>query len=94
MISLMLQGALILFVAFVIGLPFGDFLARRLRRWLRRPRTETERVLAMIAYTTPLPAPPPDGLQPQPQAPMSYPVTSFGHITISRPAQRDPEAPV
>ena len=94
MISLMLQGALILFVAFVIGLPSGDFLARRLRRRLRRPQTETERVLAMIAYTTPHAAPPPDGLQPQPQAPMTYPVTTFGHVTISRPAQRDPEAPL
>ena len=87
MILLMFQGFLILLTAFVIGLPIGDWLARGLRDRLRRPRPETERLLAMIASSTPAEAPPPE-----PAPALTYPVSAFGHTTISRPLQTDEQA--
>ncbi len=83
MTSLMLQGFLILLVAFLIGLPLGDLLARQVRRWLKRPRTETERMLAMIALT------PQEAAPPLPPSPLIYPVSAFGHTTVSMPIRRD-----
>lgn len=84
MILLMLQGFLILLAAFVIGLPIGDWLARGLRERLRRPRQETERLLAMIANSAPAEVPP---TEPAPS--LSYPVSTFGNTTVSRPLQTD-----
>ena len=84
MILLMFQGFLILLAAFVIGLPIGDWLARGLRDRLRRPRPETERVLGMITNSTPAEVPP---TEPTPS--LTYPVSTFGHTTVSRPLQTD-----
>jgi len=86
MISLMFQGFLILLVAFVIGLPVGDLLARQTHRWLRRPRPETERVLAMMAGATPASDP---SIPPEPVAPLIYPASVFGHSTVSMSVRRD-----
>ncbi|MGN6209644.1 hypothetical protein [Asticcacaulis sp.] len=84
MILLILQGFLILLAAFVIGLPIGDWLARGLRDRLRRPRPETERLLAMIANSAPAEVPP---TEPAPS--LTYPVSTFGNTTISVPVRRD-----
>ena len=87
MILLMFQGFLILLTAFVIGLPIGDWLARGLRDRLRRPRPETERLLGMITSAAPSEASAPD-----PTPALTYPVSAFGHTTISRPLQTDEQA--
>jgi hypothetical protein len=87
MILLMFQGFLILLVAFVIGLPIGDWLARGLRDRLRRPRPETERLMGMIASAAPSEAP-----APEPAPTLTYPASAFGHTTISRPLQTDEQA--
>ena len=84
MISLMLQGFLILLTTFLIGLPLGDFLACQVRRWLKRPRTKTDRMLAMIALTSTEPPPPQE-----PPPPMTYPASVFGYTTVSTPVRRD-----
>ncbi len=86
MISLMLKGFLILFIAFLIGLPIGDLMARQLRRWLRRPRPKNERVLTMIAGA--MPAQPPSSPR-EPTPPLTYPVSVFGHTTTSTSVRRD-----
>ena len=57
MISFMFQGFLILLIAFLLGLPVGDLIARLMRRWCRQPRPETERVQTMMAGPTPGPDP-------------------------------------
>jgi hypothetical protein len=89
----MLQGFLTLLAAFLFGLPLGDLLARQVRRRLKRPRPQTERVLAMMAGATPAPSSPAG--QPLPQsAPLIYPVSAFGQTTISRPVRTDHEAPL
>jgi hypothetical protein len=88
MISLIFQGFLILLFAFLIGLPIGDLLARQLRRWLKRPRMETDRMLVMVAPSTP--ASPP--LAP-PDLPLTYPVSVFGHSSVSTPVRRDGDTP-
>ncbi|CAM3258214.1 hypothetical protein [Asticcacaulis taihuensis] len=87
MILLMFQGFLILLTAFVICLPIGDWLARGLRDRLRRPRPETERLLGMITSAAPSEAP-----APEPAPALTYPVSAFGHTTISRPLQTDEQA--
>ncbi len=93
MISLMLQGFLILLITFGIGLPIGDLLARQVRRWLKRPRPETERVLTMMAGATPEP-PSPAGQPLLQSAPLIYPVSAFGLTTLLRPVRTDHEAPL
>ena len=89
MIWLMVQGFVILLIAFVIGLPIGDWLARGLRNRLRHPRPETERLVAMIASSTPTEAP-----TPEPAPALTYPVSVFGHTSISRPVQTDAQRPL
>jgi hypothetical protein len=84
MILLMFQGFLILLAAFVIGLPIGDWLARGLRDRLRRPRQETERLLGMITSAAPS-----EATAPEPTSALTYPVSAFGHTTVSRPLQTD-----
>ncbi len=106
MVSLLLQGFIILLVAFVIGLPVGDLLARQVRRWFKRPRRETDRILAMVIgaqpeLSTPTTPPLPDPIIPPNlsqadvlpwSGTLTYPASVFGHTTVSTPVRRDHEA--
>lgn len=95
MVSLFLQGFAMLAVAFVIGLPLGHLLAKRVRRWTAPRQIDTERVLdvAAIDMTARAEAEHSRFISAPSVLPWSetvtYPVSDFARATLSaRPERR------